>query len=59
MEKDVKAFVAACTVCVRIKTQHQRPQGLLHPLPVPGRPWSHLSVVTFITGLPSSEGKLF
>ena len=55
MEKDVKSFVAACTVCVQSKTQHQRPQGLLHPLPVPGRPWSHLSV-DFITGLPSSEG---
>ena len=55
MEKDVKAFVAARTVCVRSKTQHQRPQGLLHPLPVPGRHWSYLSV-DFITGLPSSEG---
>lgn len=57
MEKNIKSFVAACPVCVRSKTQHQHPQGLLHPLPVPGRPWSDLSV-DFITSLPPSEGNI-
>ncbi|XP_062842684.1 uncharacterized protein lrfn4b [Trichomycterus rosablanca] len=55
MERDVKAFVGACAICVQSKTLHQRPQGLLHPLPIPSRPWSHLSI-DFITGLPESQG---
>ncbi|KAK3538154.1 hypothetical protein QTP70_032477, partial [Hemibagrus guttatus] len=33
----------------------QRPEGLLEPLPVPRRPWSHLSV-DFLTDLPDSGG---
>ena len=45
----------ACSVCTRSKNPRQRPQGLLHPLPIPKRPWSHLSA-DFITGLPESEG---
>ncbi len=34
---------------------HRSPQGLLHPLSIPHRPWSHLSM-DFITGLPLSQG---
>ncbi|KAK3571610.1 hypothetical protein QTP86_015343 [Hemibagrus guttatus] len=37
------------------RTSRQRPEGLLEPLPVPRRPWSHLSV-DFLTDLPDSEG---
>ena len=32
-----------------------RQAGLLHPLPVPSRPWSHIAL-DFITGLPASAG---
>ncbi|XP_061886375.1 uncharacterized protein LOC133636399 [Entelurus aequoreus] len=52
---DTKAFVAACRVCSRNKASHQAPAGLLHPLPIPSRPWSHIAV-DFVTGLPPSEG---
>lgn len=54
-KKDVISLVRACPVCNRGKTSHLPPQGLLHPLPIPHRPWSHLSM-DFITGLPPSHG---
>ncbi|XP_061639745.1 uncharacterized protein LOC133483105 isoform X2 [Phyllopteryx taeniolatus] len=41
-------------VCARGKTSHLPPAGLLRPLPIPSRPWSHIAL-DFITGLPPSE----
>ena len=35
MEKDVREFVSACTVCARNKGSQRAPLGLLRPLPVP------------------------
>ncbi|CAJ1057674.1 uncharacterized protein LOC108874699, partial [Xyrichtys novacula] len=55
MVRHVRAFVAACSVCARSKASHQPPAGLLRPLPVPSRPWSHIAL-DFVTGLPPSEG---
>uniref|UniRef100_A0A8C7WRQ0 Gypsy retrotransposon integrase-like protein 1 n=1 Tax=Oryzias sinensis TaxID=183150 RepID=A0A8C7WRQ0_9TELE len=55
MEKDVRGYVAACTVCARSKTGNSPPAGFLQPLPVPGRPWSHIAM-DFVTGLPPSQG---
>ncbi|KAI3363704.1 hypothetical protein L3Q82_001197 [Scortum barcoo] len=37
------------------KSSHHAPAGLLQPLPVPRRPWSHVSL-DFVTGLPPSHG---
>lgn len=48
-------FVHACTVCAAQKSGNQAPAGLLLPLPIPHRPWSHISM-DFITGLPPSAG---
>lgn len=31
------------------------PQGLLHPLPIPKHPWSHISL-DYVTGRPESQG---
>lgn len=53
--RDVKEFVAACPECNQGKTRNQRPSGLLLPLNIPNRPWSHISV-DFVTGLPPSKG---
>ncbi|XP_071356648.1 uncharacterized protein [Trachinotus anak] len=55
MEKEVTEYVAACPVCARCKVSRRPSSGLLHPLPVPHRPWSDISV-DFVTGLPLSEG---
>ncbi|KAI2655929.1 Transposon Tf2-6 polyprotein [Labeo rohita] len=38
------------------KTSNRPPAGLLQPLSVPSRPWSHISL-DFVTGLPPSSGK--
>lgn len=55
MEEAVSEYVAACPVCARNKTSPRAQMGLLHPLPVPQRPWSHISM-DFVTGLPPSRG---
>ena len=54
MREDVQNFVAACSVCAQAKVTHQSPQGLLQPLPIPHRPWSHIAL-DFVTGLPPSN----
>uniref|UniRef100_A0A8C6NV81 Gypsy retrotransposon integrase-like protein 1 n=1 Tax=Nothobranchius furzeri TaxID=105023 RepID=A0A8C6NV81_NOTFU len=55
MYRDVKEYISACQVCARHKSSNQHPQGLLQPLPVPHRPWSHIAL-DFVTGLPLSKG---
>uniref|UniRef100_A0A8C1Q3Q5 Gypsy retrotransposon integrase-like protein 1 n=1 Tax=Cyprinus carpio TaxID=7962 RepID=A0A8C1Q3Q5_CYPCA len=55
-ERDTRRFVAACSVCVQTKPGNSPPAGLLRPLPIPSRPWSHIAL-DFITGLPPSAGK--
>ena len=55
METEVGEYVAACPECARNKASRRPPAGFLHPLPVPHRPWSDISL-DFVTGLPLSEG---
>ena len=55
MERDIRGFVGACSVCARNKNSQLPPSGLLRPLPIPKRPWSHIAL-DFITGLPASDG---
>lgn len=42
--------MAACVVCARSKALHRPTAGLLRPLPVPSRPWSHIAL-DFVTPL--------
>uniref|UniRef100_A0A8C9T6V6 Gypsy retrotransposon integrase-like protein 1 n=5 Tax=Scleropages formosus TaxID=113540 RepID=A0A8C9T6V6_SCLFO len=55
MRQDVRDFVLACTTCAQAKVPRQLPAGLLEPLPIPNRPWSHIAV-DFLTDLPCSDG---
>ncbi|KAK3561610.1 hypothetical protein QTP86_010683 [Hemibagrus guttatus] len=52
---DVEGYIRACSMCVQARTSRQLPEGLLEPLQIPRRPWSHLSV-DFLTDLPDSGG---
>ena len=36
MKKNVAEFVARCLTCHQVKTEYQRPAGLLQPLPILG-----------------------
>jgi hypothetical protein len=51
MKGDIARFVAQCDVCQRVKAEHQKPSGLLQPLPVPEWKWEEISM-DFINGLP-------
>ncbi|KAI3376909.1 hypothetical protein L3Q82_000158 [Scortum barcoo] len=56
MKKDVADYVARRAPSVPgVRRSRQARMGLLQPLPVPQRPWSHLTL-DFITGLPPSKG---
>ena len=55
MEKEVEEYVAACPECAWNKASRHPPAGFLHPLPVPLRPCSDISL-DFVTGLPLSDG---
>ncbi|KAK3568024.1 hypothetical protein QTP86_028616, partial [Hemibagrus guttatus] len=55
LSQDMEEYVEVCATCAQSRMRHQLPMGLLEPLPIPQRPWSHM-VVDFITGLPDSEG---
>uniref|UniRef100_A0A9J7YMM7 Gypsy retrotransposon integrase-like protein 1 n=1 Tax=Cyprinus carpio carpio TaxID=630221 RepID=A0A9J7YMM7_CYPCA len=55
MTRDVHSFVLACSVCATGKTSNRPPDGLLQPLPIPSRPWSHIAL-DFVTALPPSQG---
>jgi hypothetical protein len=50
----VAAHVAMCDVCQRVKAEHQRPAGLLHPLKIPEWKWEEIGM-DFITGLPCTQ----
>ena len=54
MKKDIAEYVAVCDVCQRVKAEHQKPAGLLQPMPIPEWKWDKLGM-DFITGLPRTK----
>ena len=54
MKKDIAYFVAYCDICNKVKAEHQKPAGLLQPLPVSQWKWDDVCM-DFITGLPRTQ----
>jgi hypothetical protein len=54
LKRDVATHVAMCEVCQRVKAEHQRLAGLLHPLKIPEWKWEEIGM-DFITGLPRTS----
>ena len=44
MDADIDQFVSNCHACRRSKVPRDKTPGLLRPLPVPDRPWQHISM---------------
>src|SRR5271170_4462053 len=41
---DIDAFCNSCATCQATKSRNQRPQGLLHSLPIPTSPWTSIGM---------------
>jgi hypothetical protein len=54
MKRGIAEFIALCDVCNRVKEEHQKPAGLLQPLPIPGWKWDKIGM-DFIMGLPRTR----
>ena len=54
MKREIAQFVNQCDVCRRVKAEHQRPAGLLQPLPIPEWKFDHIEM-DFVTGFPKSK----
>src|SRR5438067_10706829 len=54
LNREIAQYIALCDVCQRVKAEHQKPAGLLQPLPIPDWKWDQIGM-DFITGLPRTR----
>lgn len=54
MKREIVDYVHHCLICQQIKAEHQKPAGLLEPLPVPEWKWTHITT-DFVMGLPRTK----
>ncbi|GJY87778.1 putative reverse transcriptase domain-containing protein [Tanacetum coccineum] len=57
MKKDIATYVSKCFTCSKVKTEHQRPSGLLQQPEIPEWKWDMITM-DFITKLPRSSSRL-
>lgn len=55
LNQNVEKFCISCGQCQMTKSSNQKAQGLLHTLPIPGKPWESVAM-DFVGPLPLSEG---
>lgn len=44
MLSDIERYIRNCNVCRRCHAPRDKTPGMLHPLPVPQRPWQHITM---------------
>ncbi|XXG85952.1 hypothetical protein AAC387_Pa11g0946 [Persea americana] len=54
MKREIASYVSSCLTCQRVKFEHKKPPGLLHPLYIPKWKWEHLTM-DFVSGLPRTR----
>ncbi|KAK6151625.1 hypothetical protein DH2020_014260 [Rehmannia glutinosa] len=54
MKNQVAEYVSRCLTCQQVKAEHQRPSGLLQPLPIPEWKWEYITM-DFDTDLPQTR----
>jgi hypothetical protein len=54
MKRDIAEYVSLCDTCQRVKSEHQRPAGLLQPLKILEWKWEEIGM-DFIVGLPRTQ----
>ena len=55
MTSDIEQYIRNCHTCRRTHVPRDKTPGLLHPLPIPSRPWQHISM-DFKSFPPSKRG---
>ncbi|XP_011620373.1 uncharacterized protein LOC105420028 [Amborella trichopoda] len=50
MKRGIALFVSQCLTCQQVKVEHQKPVGLLQPLPMLEWKWEHIAM-DFVSGL--------
>ena len=54
MKREIARYVSECDVCRRVKADHLKSAGQLHPLPIPSWKWEDIHM-DFIVGLPRTQ----
>ncbi|KAI3818931.1 hypothetical protein L1987_12753 [Smallanthus sonchifolius] len=55
MKADIATYVSKCLTCSKVKTEYQKPSGLLQQPEIPQWKWEQISM-DFITKLPKTSG---